>query len=122
MNNKAIIFIIVPDNRSNSNLGNKLRHLCQTFDVKTVAVPKTDDLIDSTVENIYGQIGELTELSNETKNHINVTMETLAAKSNYSNMSLEKNDFSFIEEFRLLVSKEKAIYTTLNYFKHNSSL
>lgn len=95
-------------------ISRRLLTICQAFDVNLMPLP-SENIADSIVD-LYEEIATTADLHTGIRLHLEKVLQDLATENPQFRCSL-------VEEWRLTIVKEKAVYNTLNLFKQpNESL
>lgn len=114
-NDKSAVFIVFPLSGQSNIIGSKLINICRAFEMNIISVPKTKEEIYETISGYEQEIVDYVELSTQTKS---LLLDKL------QNLSRNKIDYkcSHVEQLRLSIVKERAVYSTLNLFNRIETL
>jgi len=110
------VFLIVYQGGSFDMMKAKLNKICEAFGASKYGIPEESQAFNKKIQEIDGQI-------REAQNVLNITQGTIKNMLTYfSKPRTQTISYSLIEENRLFVLKEKAIYHNLNTLKIKTTL
>lgn len=112
---KTAIFIVFPVSSGQIMMTKKLVAACSAYDAKLMRIPSTAQGITQRIEEFNLEVKDYQNLVHKTRDTLIKRLETLSKLKH-------GNRCSFIEELRLGLIKEKAVYSTLNQFKQSGAL
>ncbi|CAG9329402.1 unnamed protein product [Blepharisma stoltei] len=112
---KSVFFILYKGD-DQSAMSQRLAKVCDTVGCKRYDIPADQEQIAADFMHNENEINTNIEVSSRTKENILTILERMAAPRN------SETDCSYIEEQRLFVLKEKAIYHNLNMFNLKNNI
>lgn len=106
---KSVFFILYQGDEQ-SVVSNKLARICDTIGIRRYDVPSDQEQLNADFRHNEDEINTNNEVANRTKENIMALLQKLASPRHSDSLS------SLIEEQRLFIVKEKAIYHNLNLF------
>jgi V-type H+-transporting ATPase subunit a len=105
------VFFIVFQGGAHEMMRNKLNKICESFSAARYNIPEDPHQFEEKVNEVDTQLIESVNIIRVTKNHIEVSLDYFA------NPRKLEIPYSYIEEIRLFLRKEKSIYFNLNMLK-----
>lgn len=105
------VFFIVFQTGTHEMMRNKLTKICESFSASRYNIPEDPRDFEAKVHDVDTQLIESLNVLRVTKNHIEVSLDYFA------NPRKIEIPYSYIEEIRLFLKKEKCLYHSLNMLK-----